>query len=439
MILQLAIALQALALSDSVRISTPRGDASVPISHERGAAVAAPLVAGPLDLAVVVEGGRATVVLHGAGFVFAYGSPYARIGTRMCQLVDESYVAHDTLFLPLAWFTDCVPTVFAGSFRWDPVSGRLSETASAPAGAAVASADPPGRPTPAPTARQPADSPAGTSAAAETVSTPPVTPPSRRPATPAVTPVRDKPNPITGLRHRHVVVVDPGHGGRDPGNPGRYFPQGMTEKDVNLSIGKLLRDELASRGIVASLTRSGDTLIDLHDRAGYCHDDCDLFVSVHVNSMPDGRRSAVASGVETYFLSDAKTEDQRRVARMENDAIRFESPDAQAVEGGLATILKDLQQNEYLRESARLAELVQLKVARIHPGEDRGVQQAGFYVLNSARRPAILVETGFSTNRADAAFLASTAGQRKIASAIADGIVGYFLEFERKVAIGGAP
>ena len=169
------------------------------------------------------------------------------------------------------------------------------------------------------------------------------------------------------------------------------------------------------------------------------HDDCDLFVSIHVNSMPDGKRSAVASGVETYFLSDAKTEDQRRVAQMENDAIRFESPDAQAVEGGLATILKDLQQNEYLRESARLAELVQQKVARISPGEDRGVQQAGFYVLNSARRPAILVETGFSTNKGDGAFLASTAGQRKIASAIADGIVNYLVEFERKVAIGGAP
>jgi N-acetylmuramoyl-L-alanine amidase len=431
MILQLSLALQALAPPpDSVHITTPRGDASVPISYERGAAVAAPLVAGPLDLAVAIEGGRATVVLLGAGFVFAYGSPYARIGTRLCQLVDESYVARDTLFLPLVWLSDCVPSVFAGRFHWDAVNGRLSETA--PAAPAVASADPPVRSPTGPTARQPADSPTGGSGAAAPVAAPPAT--SRPPVTPAAAP-----NPITGLRHRHVIVIDPGHGGRDPGNPGRYFPQGMTEKDVNLSIGKLLRDELASRGIEATLTRSGDTLIDLHDRAGYCERKCDLFVSIHVNSMPDGKRSAVASGVETYFLSDAKTEDQRRVAQMENDAIRFESPDAQAVEGGLATILKDLQQNEYLRESARLAELVQQKVARIHPGDDRGVQQAGFYVLNSARRPAILVETGFSTNKADGAFLASAAGERKIASAIADGIINYLLEFERKVAIGGSP
>jgi N-acetylmuramoyl-L-alanine amidase len=234
-------------------------------------------------------------------------------------------------------------------------------------------------------------------------------------------------------------VIDPGHGGRDPGNPGRYFPRGVTEKDVNLGIGRLLRTELARRGIVTSLTRTSDTLIDLHDRAGYCRDDCELFISVHVNSMPSGRRAAIADGVETYFLSDAKTEDQRRVARMENDAIRFESADAQAVEGDLATIVKDLQQNEYLRESARLAELVQQRVSGVHPGTDRGVQQAGFYVLNSARRPAILVETGFATNKRDGAFLASPTGQRKIANAIADGIVGYFLELEHKLALGGPP
>lgn len=428
MILQLSLVLHALAPHDSVRITTPRGDTSVPITHEHGPAVAAPLVAGPLDLAVVIEGARATVVLRGAGFVFAFGSPYVRIGTRLCQLVDESYVARDTLFLPLAWFTDCVPTVFGGRFRWDPGAGQLSEAA-ASAAVAIAADPPPAQPAESMT-RQPTDSPLPPPAA----STPRVAP-----ATAASTPVREKANPITGLRHPHAVVIDPGHGGRDPGNPGRYFPTGMTEKDVNLAIGKLLRDELVRRGIVALLTRTTDTLIDLHDRAGYCKKDCDLFVSIHVNSMPDGRRNGVANGVETYFLSDAKTEDQRRVAQMENDAIRFESPDAQAVEGGVATILKDLQQNEYLRESARLAELVQQKVSGIHPGEDRGVQQAGFYVLNSARRPAILVETGFSTNKSDGSFLASTAGQRKIASAIADGIIGYLQEFERKLAIGGAP
>jgi N-acetylmuramoyl-L-alanine amidase len=440
MIGPLLLALGGTAAPETVRIATPRGVTSVPLSREYGVAVAAPLIAGPLGMAVVVEGARATVVLEGAGFVFALNSPFVRIGNQLCQLVDEAYVARDTLFLPLVWLTDCVPRVFRDRFQWDPTIGLLTE--SAPTGVVVA----------APVPRAVADSPpmaADSQGLVPDASRPasdspaPAPPPPAAlpvPATPAAgPPVHATPNPITGLRLRHIVVIDPGHGGRDPGNPGRFFPKGTTEKDVNLSIGQLLRTELARRGIVASLTRTTDTLIDLHDRAGYCRDNCDLFVSLHVNSMPTGRRSPVANGIETYFLSEAKTEDQRRVAQMENDAIRYESADAQVVEGALATIVKDLQQNEYLRESARLAELVQQRVAAIHPGEDRGVQQAGFYVLNSARRPAILVETGFATNKADGAFLASSAGKRKIAGAIADGIVGYLLDLERKLAVGGAP
>ncbi|OLC46894.1 MAG: hypothetical protein AUI55_00070 [Gemmatimonadetes bacterium 13_1_40CM_2_70_7] len=245
-------------------------------------------------------------------------------------------------------------------------------------------------------------------------------------------------NPVTGLRLAHTIVVDPGHGGRDPGNPGRYFSGSLTEKDITLAIGKLLRAELTRRGLTAVLTRTGDTLVDLHDRPSYCASDCDLFVSIHVNAMPAGRRSSAASGVETYFLSDAKTEDQRRVADMENAAIRFEADAVQTARGPLTWIIQDLQQNEYLRESARLAELVQGRVAGIHPGGDRGVQQAAFWVLNFARRPAILVETGFATNKDDGAFLTSALGQRKIANAIADGIVAYLQELERKLAVGGA-
>lgn len=425
---------------ESLRIATPRGEISVPLSREHGVAVAAPLIANALGLAVVVEGARATVVLDGAGFVFALNSPFVRIGTKTCVLVDEPFQARDTLFLPLVWLTDCVPRVFGDRFRWDAAAGILTESLPAGAAATVATAGPP--PAPVPTVPAPADTvrPSPVADPPPVFADPPPTPvvaDSPRASRPATTP--PPPNPITGLRERHEIVIDPGHGGRDPGNPGRFFPKGVFEKDVNLSIGRLLRAELIRRGIVASLTRTTDTLIDLHDRAGYCRADCDLFVSLHVNSLPSGRRSPIANGIETYFLSEAKTEDQRRVARMENDAIRYESPDAQVVEGALATIVKDLQQNEYLRESARLAELVQQRVASVHPGEDRGVQQAGFYVLNSARRPAILVETGFATNKKDGAFLASAAGQRKIASAIADGIVAYLLDLEHKLAIGGTP
>jgi N-acetylmuramoyl-L-alanine amidase len=385
----------------TVVIATPRGLTSVPVTLERGsAAVAAPLLAEPLGLTVALEGSRASVGLGGAVFVFELGVPFVRTSGAVCGLVAAPYLARDTLFLPLHWLAECVPRALGARYHWNAGGTRLDEL---PVAGPVIAALPP-------TASPPSASPS------------PVAPGAAA-------------HPLTGLRQHHVVVVDPGHGGADPGNPGRYFSGGLVEKDITLAIGRLLRAELTRRGIVASLTRTADTLIDLTDRGALCRAECDLFVSIHVNSMPAGRRGERTSGVETYFLSAAKTEDQERVAKMENDALRFEAAPAGGSRGPVDFILKDLQLNEYLRESARLAELVQGRVVAVHPGGDHGVQQAGFMVLTTARRPAILVEAGFATNQTDGAFLASSLGQHKIASAIADGIVAYLLEFERKLAI----
>ena len=375
-------------LPQQVVIATPRGQANIPVTSERGAAaVAGVLLSGPLGLALSLDGSTIRATLGGSVFEFDLGAPFVGYAGTAYPLVGAPYVARDTVFLPLHWLSDYVPHLLAGRYRWDPSLARLDElTAPAPVVVAPAVVPPPG------------------------------------------------PNPMTGLRQPHTVVVDPGHGGVDPGNPGMHFPRGVAEKDITLGIGRLLRAELVRRGLTVVLTRATDTLIDLANRPLYCRADCDLFVSIHVNAMPPGKRQGQVNGVETYFLSDAKTEDQKRVAQMENDALRFDATGT--VEGPLAYILRDLQLNEYLRESARLAELVQGKVAGVHPGEDRGVQQGPFLVLAAARRPSILVETGFATNRNDGAFLASASGQHKIASAIADGIVAYLLEFERKLAVG---
>jgi N-acetylmuramoyl-L-alanine amidase len=329
--------------------------------------------------------------------------------------VGEPYLARDTLFLPLSWLADCLPRTLGARYRWNAAATRLEEVPVASATAAT-------QPAPATPTAMPGG-PAGRTAGSPA---PPRAGVAQRPLA--------TPNPLTGLRQRHLVVIDPGHGGADPGNPGRYFPDGLVEKDITLAVGRLLRAELTRRGIGAALTRTGDTLIDLADRGAFCAAECDLFVSIHVNSMAAGRRADRVGGVETYFLSDAKTEDQERVAKMENESIRFEAGTSRAATGPVGFILRDLQQNEYLRESAELAKLVQDSLARAHPGGDHGVQQASFRVLTSARRPAILVETGFATNRTDAAFLASSLGQHKIASAIADGVVAYLLEFERRLA-----
>ncbi len=407
----------------AVVIATPRGETSVPVTTERGsAAVAAPLLVQPLELTVALDGSRVLVSLGGAAFVFQLGAPFVRAGGIVYGLVGEPYTARDTVFLPLNWLADCVPRALGPRYRWDPAAARLEELPIA--GPVVVT--PPGTvPNPGPPG--PRASPAS-----------PSSPPLPSPASPASALTAAPPHPLSGLRFRHTVVVDPGHGGADPGNPGRYFPGGLVEKDITLKIARLLRAELALRGVAASLTRATDTLISLADRGAFCRADCDLFVSIHVNAMPPGRRADRTSGVETYFLSDAKNEDQQRVANMENDAIRFESfAPAVGVRGPIDFILKDLQLNEYLRESAQLAQLVQRRVADVHPGGDRGVQQAGFMVLTTARRPAILVEAGFATNPTDGAFLASGFGEHKIASAIADGIVKYLQDFERKLTVAG--
>lgn len=396
----IALLLVAALLPQQVLIATPRGQASVPVSFERGAAaVAAARLTQPLGLAASIDGTAVRVVLGGRTFDFDLGAPFVRIGDAAYPLVGAPYMVRDTLFLPLHWLADFVPRLSTGRYRWDPVRARLDEI-------------PPVAPTI-----------AGPIAAVTAVP-------------PAPTIGASTPNSITGLRLSHTIVVDPGHGGIDPGNPGLHFPGRLAEKDITLSIGRLLRAELVRRGLTVVLTRSTDTLIDLADRPLFCRAECDLFVSIHVNAMPNGQRQGRVSGVETYFLSDAKTEDQKRVTQMENDAMRFDAA-TPAGDGPLGFILKDLQLNEYLRESARLAELVQGRMAAVHPGGDRGVQQGPFFVLAAARRPAVLVEAGFATHKADGPFLASALGQRKIVNAIADGVVAYLLEFERKLAVGG--
>jgi N-acetylmuramoyl-L-alanine amidase len=400
------IVARAVAPPAAVIIVTPRGETAVPVLVEQGLPVlAAARLAGPLGLATRVQGASLVVTLGGLEFALELGSPFARASGVVYSMVGSPYRARDTLFLPLAWLADAVPRAGAGRYRWIAGAARLEVTAAADSAAARVAAG----------------------VTAPPASANPSAPAAERPA-----------HPVTGLRGRYVVVVDPGHGGRDPGNPGRYLPKGMTEKDITLAIGRQLRAELVRLGMEVRLTRARDTLIDLGDRGAACRAACDLFVSIHVNAMPRGRRQAVANGVETYILSEAKTEDEARVAAMENDAIRFET-DVTLDEGDIGFILRDLQQNEYLRESARVADLVQGELAGVHPGHDRGVRQAGFVVLNTAGRPAILVEAGFATNKHDGAFIGSALGQRKIARAIAAGIVAYFQDYERKSgAVQGA-
>jgi N-acetylmuramoyl-L-alanine amidase len=342
-----------------------------------------------LDGSATVNDGWAEVNVGRQAFRFLLGAPLYLFGDRLQPLAAAASVTRDTLYLPFQFVAEILPSYLSDRYRYDGRRARLIVS---------------GAPPPAAAARAPAPSKA----------------PARLP---------------NGLRPGHIVTIDPGHGGVDPGNPGVFFPRGIREKEVTLQVGLLLRNELKRRGVGVQMTRTSDTLIALGDRGGYCTEACDLFVSLHVNSLARRPGYTDIRGFETFFLAEARTEDAARVAQMENEAVRFEAnPSGAGTSLGLDFILKDLQLNEHLRESARAAELVQRQLKSVHTGEGRGVKQAGFMVLTTARRPAILVELGYSTNPEDGRLLTSYAGQKAMAYALADAIVEYLLEYERKTS-----
>jgi N-acetylmuramoyl-L-alanine amidase len=371
-------------------IATARGDTRIPVRSDpvAGPVVPAASLLPALGATLTMQGAWAEVEVAKLPFRLLVGGPVYAVGGALKPLVGITTIKRDSLFLPLQFVTHVIPAELKGRFRYDGASGRLEEVVGPSPVRAVAAKDP-----------------------------------------------KRLPN---GLRKGHVVTVDAGHGGIDPGNPGVFFPRGLKEKDVTLQVSLLLRQELLRRGIGVIMTRSTDTLIDLRDRGGYCSDRCDLFVSLHVNSLKRRPGYTNVRGFETYFLATAKTEDAARVAQMENEAVRFEQPAGDDAEAGLDFILKDLQLNEHLRESARLAELVQSHLAEVHSGPDKGAKQAGLMVLTTARRPAVLVEMGFATNPEDAKVMTRPQSQKNLAASIADAVVSYLLEYERRVGSGEA-
>jgi N-acetylmuramoyl-L-alanine amidase len=372
-----------------VTVAGARGEARVPVRIDASGApvLAAPLLLSALEGSSRVSEGWAEVSVARQAFRFLVGAPIYVFSNRLMPMAASASISRDTLYLPFQFVAEILPSQLGDRYRYDERRARLTVG---------------GGREPAPVARAPA--------------------------------AREELLP-NGLRPGHTVTIDPGHGGIDPGNPGVFFPRGTREKDVTLQVGLLLRNELKRRGVGVTMTRTSDTLIALGDRGSFCTESCDLFVSLHVNSLARRRGYTDVRGYETYFLAEARTEDAARVAQMENEAVRFEAGSNVGATGvGLDFILKDLQLNEHLRESARAAELVQRRLRTVHTGESRGVKQAGFMVLTTARRPAILVELGYSTNPEDGRFLTSFASQKAMAAALADAIVEYLLEYQRKTS-----
>ncbi|MEZ4998747.1 MAG: N-acetylmuramoyl-L-alanine amidase [Bacteroidales bacterium] len=217
---------------------------------------------------------------------------------------------------------------------------------------------------------------------------------------------------------RWVVVIDPGHGGRDPGAVGSK----AKEKNINLAValktGKYIREYL--KDVTVIYTREDDTYPGLAERAEVANrNKADLFISIHSNALSDKR----FYGAETYVLGQTMDEANLQVAMKENSVITFEKDYQTKYEGfdpasAESYIIFSLMQNTYLKQSTEFATLVQNQFRDRVGRKDRGVRQAGFVVLWRATMPSVLIELGFVTNPEEEKFLLSEQGQDYLASAI---------------------
>lgn len=227
-----------------------------------------------------------------------------------------------------------------------------------------------------------------------------------------------------------VVVIDPGHGGNQEGAAG---PAGLVEKTLALTIAKKVKAQL-ERELKASvvLTRDRDALVHLSERVALANKRRpELFISIHANSMPTEKQRKLNQGIETYFLSaSASGEEAKKVAAREN-AEAGGQPKGQAGDT-LSFILADLQRSETHVDSSRLAYSVHEALISETGAQDRGVQQAPFYVLMGLEAPAVLVEVGFVSHPDEGRQLADAEYQGRLARAITTGVKQFLSQLEAR-------
>ncbi|NJO68225.1 MAG: N-acetylmuramoyl-L-alanine amidase [Bacteroidetes bacterium] len=245
-------------------------------------------------------------------------------------------------------------------------------------------------------------------------------------------PVLAQPEPKTGI---NCIVIDPGHGGIDPGAPGSKY----NEKDIVLAIalklGAYIKENMPDVKVV--FTRETDIFIPLNERAEIANkNQADVFISIHCNA----NKSKTPFGTETYTMGLTKAADNLEVAKKENSVIEFEENFTSKYQGfdnsPESYIMLSLMQNTYRDQSIRLASFIQSQFKERANRVDRGVKQAGFVVLWQTAMPSVLVETGFLSNPEEEKFLGSKQGQDYIASSIYRAFRDYKMNIESHSVFG---
>lgn len=229
-----------------------------------------------------------------------------------------------------------------------------------------------------------------------------------------------------------TVVIDAGHGGHDPGAIGKISQEKKLNLDVTLKLGKLIEENYPEVKVV--YTRKTDVFLALQERANIVNkNNADLFICIHTNST----NGTSAVGTETFVLGMDKMQSNLEVAMRENSVIRLEDDYETKYEGFDprsidSYIMFELMQDQYIDQSLQFATAIQERFTKDLKRYNRGVRQAGFWVLHRSACPSVLVEMGFISNPAEEQYLASEKGKNEMAKAMFDAFVGYKANIDRR-------
>ncbi len=229
-----------------------------------------------------------------------------------------------------------------------------------------------------------------------------------------------------------TIVIDAGHGGKDPGTIVGKAKEKNIVLDIALKLGSLIKQN--QKYIKVVYIRDGDYFVPLMDRAQIANKaNADLFISIHANycSTPE------IYGTETYVLGLHRTEDNLNVAKKENSVILLEEDYSQRYEGfnpnlSESYIMFELIQDTYLDQSLRFATILQSNFKEVAQRHDRDVRQAGFLVLRETAMPSVLIETGYLSNKKENSFLLTDAGRAEIANSIYGSLLSYINKLDSK-------
>ncbi len=239
---------------------------------------------------------------------------------------------------------------------------------------------------------------------------------------------------VYAQKTKFTVVIDPGHGGKDPGAVGSK----SREKDIVLSVGKKLGDLIAKNhpDVKIVYTRNTDKFVALNQRAVIANNaHADLFISLHCNALDRKKKSP--QGVETFVLGLHRSKDNLDVAKAENSVILYEEDYSTKYQGfnprePESYIIFEFMSDQFLQQSVYFATMVQNQLVNKAKRVNRNVRQAGFLVLREVAMPSILVELGYISNATDQAYMMTQSGQQSMANSVYNAFNEYKREYDKK-------